>query len=63
MWNDFNEAHGWPATESPTSYIFSKMGYNTLSGDVLNYVNDETRLGLSPSGVRQYAYKIVEDAQ
>ena len=46
-----------------TRYLFSKMGYNLLSGDALNYVNDETRLGLSPSGVRQYAYKIVGDAQ
>ena len=44
-------------------YVFFKMGYNLLSGAALNYVNDETRLGLSPDGVRQYAYKIVEDAQ
>ena len=44
-------------------YVFFKMGYNLLSGAALNYVNDETRLGLSPDGARQYAYKIVEDAQ
>lgn len=46
-----------------TRYVLSKMGYNLLSGAALNYVNEETRLGLSPSGVRQYAYKIVEDGE
>jgi len=52
-------------TSNPNAirYIYSKMGYDLLSGAELTYVNDETRLGLSPSGVRQYAYKIVEDAQ
>jgi hypothetical protein len=39
------------------SYIYSKMGYGTLSGDTLNYVNGLTRLGLSPSGIKQYAVK------
>lgn len=42
------------------SYIYSKMGYDRLSGAVLNYVNEETRLGLAPDGVRQYAYKLEE---
>ena len=44
-----------------TRYIYSKMGYQLLTGAPLNYANSETRLGLSPSGVRQYAYKIVEE--
>lgn len=48
---------------SAIDYIYSKMGYNLLSGAALNYVNRETRLGLSPSGARQYAYKIVEDGE
>ena len=43
------------------SYIYSKMGYQLLTGEPLNYANSETRLGLSPSGARQYAYKIVEE--
>lgn len=42
------------------NFIFSKMGFETLSGDILNYVNEETRLGLSPSGSRQYGYKLVQ---
>ena len=40
-------------------FVYSKMGYSVLSGNVLNYANQETRLGLSPSGSRQYAYKMV----
>lgn len=47
------------------SYIYSKMGYQLLTGAPLNYANSETRLGLSPGGyydgARQYAYKIVEE--
>ena len=43
-------------------YVYSKMGFDgILSGTLLNYVNSETRLGLSPSGVRQYAYKIIPE--
>ena len=45
--------------ESAAAYIFGKMGYERLVGAQLNYANQETRLGLSPSGSRQYAYKIV----
>lgn len=45
---------------SAVNYVFSKMGWTALSGAVLNYVNSETRKGLSPSGVKQYAYQIVE---
>jgi hypothetical protein len=44
-----------------TNFVYDKMGYLTLSGAELNYVNSETRLGLSPSGARKYAYKIVEE--
>ena len=46
-----------------SEYVYSKMGYQTLAGAALNYVNEETRLGLSPYGASQYAYKIVEDVQ
>ena len=43
-------------------FVYRKMGFDgVLSGALLNYVNEETRLGLSPSGVRQYAYKVVSD--
>ena len=42
-------------------YVFGKMGYSLLEGGYLNYANQETRLGLKPYGVRQYAYKIVEE--
>ena len=42
------------------SYVYSKMGYSVLSGVLLDYVNAETRLVLSPDGVRQYAYKLDE---
>ena len=38
-------------------YIFSKMGFATLTGDTLTYANSMTRMGLSPSGIRQYAYR------
>lgn len=41
-------------------YVFRKMGYSLLTGAPLTYANQETRLGLSPSGARQYGYKIVE---
>jgi hypothetical protein len=36
------------------------MGFSTLSGNNLTYANAMTRLGLSPSGVRQYAYRWIE---
>ena len=51
------------STSNPNAirYIYSKMGYQLLTGAVLNYANSETRLRLSPSGVRQYAYKIVQE--
>jgi len=40
--------------------VFEKMGFGTLAGDALIYANDCTRLGLTPSGVRQYAYRWIE---
>jgi hypothetical protein len=46
----------YPAQE----YVFSKMGFSLLSDDTLAYANAMTRLGLSPSGVRQYAYRWIE---
>lgn len=44
------------ATNGPR-YLFSKMGFSVLTGETLNYVNDATRLGLSPSGVMQFAWR------
>lgn len=44
---------------SAPQYVFGKMGYTLIESEVLTYVNDELRLGLSPSGARQYGYKIV----
>ena len=51
------------STSNPNAirYIYSKMGYQLLTGAPLSYANSETRLGLSPYGARQYAYKIVEE--
>ena len=45
--------------EAAASFIFGKMGCQRMTGAILNYANQETRLGLSPSGSRQYAYKMV----
>lgn len=41
-------------------YVFSKMGFSLLYGDTLTYAKAMTRLRLSPSGVRQYAYRWIE---
>lgn len=49
--------YGYPAIV----YIFSKMGFSVLSSDELQYANELTRLGLSPDGVRQHAYRMVEE--
>jgi len=43
--------------DKAVSYVFSKMGYETLSGDRLQEVNRITRLGLNPGGIRQFAVK------
>ena len=42
-------------------YVYGKMGFSVLSGNELKYANEMTRLGLSPSGVRQYAWRTVEE--
>jgi len=48
-------------------YVFGKMGYSLVKGDVLSYINRETRLNLAPCTYGgsvyplQYAYKIVEE--
>ena len=48
--------------KAAAEFVYRAMGFDgVLSGDLLNYVNEETRLGLKPSGVRQYAYKMVEE--
>ena len=49
------------STTAAIAYVYSKMGFSVLSGDNLKYVNEMTRLGLSPSGVRQYAWREVND--
>ena len=50
--------------KAAAEFVYRAMGFDgVLEGDLLNYVNEETRLGLTPNSVRQYAYKIVEDAQ
>jgi hypothetical protein len=49
---------------SPTpavSYVFSKMGFSTLSGDELSYAKRRLRMNLEPSGIRQYAYRNLSD--
>jgi len=43
--------------EAALRYLYSKMGYEVLAGDDLVYVNNVSRLGLSPSGALQYAMK------
>ena len=42
-------------------YVYGKMGFSVLSGNELKYANEMTRLGLSPSGMRQYAWRAVEE--
>lgn len=46
---------------SAPEYVMQKMGFLLLSGDALTYANEMTRLGLSPSGIRQYAWRWVEE--
>ena len=42
-------------------YVYFKIGFSVLAGDELKYANEMTRLGLSPSGVRQYGYRVEKD--
>jgi len=51
---------GGLSTGNAVSFVYSKMSYGVLSGANLTYANGATRLGLSPSGVRQYAYRWIE---
>lgn len=39
------------------AWLYQKMGYGTLGGKNLEYVNAAARLDLSPSGIRQFAVK------
>lgn len=43
--------------------VFDSMGFGMVDGGsaLLQYVNEETRLGLAPNGFRQYAYRLLED--
>ena len=47
----------WEINKSVPRYLFGKMGYSLLEGAALSYANAATRLGLSPSCFKQYAYK------
>ena len=42
-------------------YLYNKMGYKLLEGDMLNYVKSRARLDLPDKSVRQYAYKVIQD--
>ena len=50
------ELNGKEAVE----FIFSKMGCRIMTEEELSYVNEVSRLGLRPEGVRQYAVKVEE---
>ena len=41
-------------------YVFSKMGFTQLTDEALTYANAMSRIGLSPDGIRQYAYRWIE---
>ena len=51
---DGTEPNGRAAVE----YVFSKMGCRVMTDEELEYVNEVSRLGLRPEGVRQYAVKV-----
>lgn len=42
------------------SWLYQKMGYSTLTGANLNYVNSAARINLTPSGLRQFAVKTIK---
>ena len=42
------------------SWLYQKMGYSTLTGANLNYVNSAARINLAPSGLRQFAVKTIK---
>lgn len=41
-------------------YLYQKMGYGTLSGKNLEYVNSAARINLSQDGLRQFAVKTIK---
>ena len=48
--------------ESQTvAWLYQKMGYSLLSGKNLEYVNSAARISLSPSGIRQFAVKTINE--
>jgi len=52
--------------QAAASFIFSKMGYSVLAGELLAYANRETRLNLDPQSftagsLRQSAVKMVDE--
>ena len=57
-------ANGTTTTsEAAVRAVFDSMGFGMVDGGsaLLQYVNEETRLGLAPNGFRQYAYRLLED--
>ena len=47
--------------QNAADYVIKKMGYERLTKDnYLDYVNNQTRLSLSPSEIRQYAVREVK---
>lgn len=42
------------------SWLYQKMGYSTLTGANLNYVNSAARISLAPDGLRQFAVKTIK---
>lgn len=42
------------------SWLYQKMGYSTLTGANLNYVNSAARINLAPDGLRQFAVKTIK---
>ncbi len=47
-----------PNGRTAVAYVFAKMGCRVMTDEELAYVNEMSRLGLSPEGVRQYAVKV-----
>ncbi len=42
-------------------WIYQKMGYSTLSGKNLEYVNSAARINLTQDGIRQFAVKTISE--
>lgn len=42
-------------------WLYGLMGYSVLSGEDLEYVKAAARISLSPSGIRQFAAKTIEE--